>query len=61
MDSENKNRIIMQKIKKFSFLFLALVVVMGCNTKNKEDHSASGRRKYFTPVPWIPNKGRQAW
>jgi Cu(I)/Ag(I) efflux system membrane fusion protein len=37
----------MQKIKKFSFLFLALVVVMGCNTKNKEDHSASGRRKYF--------------
>jgi Cu(I)/Ag(I) efflux system membrane fusion protein len=20
---------------------------MGCNTKNKEDHSASGRRKYF--------------
>jgi Cu(I)/Ag(I) efflux system membrane fusion protein len=37
----------MQKIKKFSFLFLAFVVVMGCNTKNKEDHSASGRRKYF--------------
>jgi hypothetical protein len=42
------------KIKKFSFLFLALVVVMGCNTKNKEDHSASGRRKYFIPVRWIP-------
>ena len=30
----------MQKIKKFSFLFLAFILVMGCNTKNKEDHSA---------------------
>jgi Cu(I)/Ag(I) efflux system membrane fusion protein len=29
----------MQKIKKFSLLLLALVVVMGCNTKSKEDHS----------------------
>jgi Cu(I)/Ag(I) efflux system membrane fusion protein len=26
----------MQKIKKFSFLFLALVVVMGCNTKTRK-------------------------
>jgi hypothetical protein len=64
MDSESfiKKRIIMQKIKKFSFLFLALVVVMGCNTKNKEDHSASGRRKYFLHLfHGSPNKGRQAW
>ncbi|MFT4669785.1 MAG: Cu(I)/Ag(I) efflux system membrane fusion protein, partial [Ulvibacter sp.] len=30
----------MQKIKKFSFLLLAFILVMGCNTKNKEDHSA---------------------
>jgi Cu(I)/Ag(I) efflux system membrane fusion protein len=29
----------MQKIKKFSLLLLTLVVVMGCNTKSKEDHS----------------------
>lgn len=29
----------MQKIKKFSLLLLTLVVVMGCNTKDKEDHS----------------------
>jgi Cu(I)/Ag(I) efflux system membrane fusion protein len=37
----------MQKIKKFSFLFLAFVVVMGCNTKNKEDHSAHQEEKVF--------------
>jgi Cu(I)/Ag(I) efflux system membrane fusion protein len=29
----------MQKIKKFSSLLLAFVVVIACNTKNKEDHS----------------------
>jgi hypothetical protein len=35
----------MQKIK-IQFPVPGIVVVMGCN-KNKEDHSASGRRKYF--------------
>ncbi|WP_016988090.1 efflux RND transporter periplasmic adaptor subunit [Flavobacterium sp. ACAM 123] len=40
----------MQKIKKFSFLILALVVLMGCNTKNKEDHSAhqDGESIFYT-------------
>jgi Cu(I)/Ag(I) efflux system membrane fusion protein len=40
----------MQKIKKFSFLFLALVVLMGCNTKNKEDHSVhqDGESIFYT-------------
>jgi hypothetical protein len=43
------------KIKKFSFLFLAFVVVMGCNTKNKEDHSAHQEgESIFSPVRWIP-------
>jgi hypothetical protein len=51
----------MQKIKKFSFLFLALVVVMGCNTKTRKI-IASGRRKYFLHLfHGSPNKGRQAW
>jgi Cu(I)/Ag(I) efflux system membrane fusion protein len=51
----------MQKIKKFSFLFLALVVVMGCNTKNKEDHSAHQKEKVFLHLfHGSPNKGRQA-
>jgi Cu(I)/Ag(I) efflux system membrane fusion protein len=30
---------------------------MGCNTKNKEDHSAHQEGEvFFTPVPWIQIK-----
>jgi Cu(I)/Ag(I) efflux system membrane fusion protein len=46
----------MQKIKKFSFLFLAFVVVMGCNTKTRKIIARIRRRKYFIPVRWIPKK-----
>jgi hypothetical protein len=50
------------KIKKFSFLFLAFVVVMGCNTKNKEDHSAHQEgESIFYLFDGSQNKGRQAW
>jgi Cu(I)/Ag(I) efflux system membrane fusion protein len=52
----------MQKIKKFSFLFLAFVVVMGCNTKNKEDHSAHQEGESILYLLMDLNKGRrQAW
>jgi Cu(I)/Ag(I) efflux system membrane fusion protein len=40
----------MQKIKNFCFLGLILVVVMSCNSKNKDDHSAQneGESTYYT-------------
>jgi Cu(I)/Ag(I) efflux system membrane fusion protein len=51
----------MQKIKKFSFLFLAFVVVMGCNTKTRRKIIAHQEgESIFTP-DGSPNKGRQAW
>jgi hypothetical protein len=31
---------------------------MGCNTKNKEKIMHQEGESIFTPVPWIPNKGR---
>jgi hypothetical protein len=50
------------KDKEIQFPVPGIIVVMGCNTKNKEDHSASGRRKYFLHLfHGSPNKGRQAW
>jgi hypothetical protein len=51
----------MQKIKKFSFLFLALVVVMDAILKTRKIIARIRKEKvFFTPVPWIPNKTRQA-
>lgn len=40
----------MQKIKKISLLVVAFVVLMGCNDKNKEDHSEhqDGGSTYYT-------------
>lgn len=40
----------MQKIKKISLLLVAFVVLMGCNDKNKEDHSAhqDGENIFYT-------------
>jgi Cu(I)/Ag(I) efflux system membrane fusion protein len=56
-----KNRIIMQKIKKFSFLFLAFVVVMGCNTKTRKIIAHQEGESFIHLFDGSPNKGRQAW
>jgi hypothetical protein len=52
----------MQKIKKFSFLFLAFVVVMGCNKKTRKIIARIRKEKVFLHLfDGSPNKGRQAW
>jgi hypothetical protein len=51
----------MQKIKKFSFLFLAFVVVMGC-TKTRKIIARIRKEKVFLYLFDGPQiKGRQAW
>jgi Cu(I)/Ag(I) efflux system membrane fusion protein len=46
----------MQKIKKFSFLFLALVVVMGCNTKTRKIIAHQEGESIFHLFHGSPNK-----